>query len=161
MSRLESAIRRLEAQRDSLNWTAEGIAGKPGHILELGLGNGRTLDHLREIFPEREIFAFDRQIAAHPACVPDPDHIFLGDILDTLPRALARLGRNAILAHCDIGTGDSEGNRKLAAGVAPLLAPLMQPGGIILSDSPMTLAAWAGLSLPASVPPGRYHIYRT
>jgi hypothetical protein len=42
MSRLESAIRRLEAQRDCINWAAERIAGMPGHILELGLGNGRT-----------------------------------------------------------------------------------------------------------------------
>ena len=159
MSRLESAIRRLEAQRDGINWTVDRIAGKTGYILELGLGNGRTFDHLRETLPGRDIFVFDRQIAAHPACVPDEAHIILGDILDTLPRALARLGRNAILAHSDIGTGDSERNRKLAAGIAPLLAPLMRPGGIVLSDQPMELPEWTELPLPASVPPGRYHIY--
>jgi hypothetical protein len=160
MSRLESAIRRLEAQRDCINWAADRVAGMPGHIVELGLGNGRTLDHLREILPGREIFVFDRQIAAHRACVPDEAHMFLGDVLETLPRALARLGRNAILAHSDIGTGDSERNRRLAAEIAPLLAPLMRPGGIVLSDQPMVLAEWTELPLPASVPRGRYHIYR-
>lgn len=160
MSRLESAIRRLEAQRDCINWSAPGIAGKPGHVLELGLGNGRTYDHLREAFPDREIFVFDRRIAAHPACVPDESHMFLGDILETLPRALERLGRCAILAHSDIGTGDSARNRILAAKIAPLLAPLMLSGGRILSDQPMTVAAWTELALPESVPQGRYHIYR-
>ncbi|MBE9552203.1 MAG: hypothetical protein IMF05_01945 [Proteobacteria bacterium] len=160
MSRLESAIRRLEAQRDCINCAADRVAGMSGHILELGLGNGRTFDHLRETLPGREIFVFDRQIAAHPACVPDEAHMFLGDILETLPRALARLGRNTILAHSDIGTGDIERNRRLAAEIAPLLAPLMQPGGIILSDQPMVLAEWTELTLPASVPQQRYHIYR-
>lgn len=159
MSRLESAIRRLEAQRDCIDWAADRVAGMPGHILELGLGNGRTYDHLRETHPGREIFVFDRQIAAHPACVPDEAHMFLGDILETLPRALVRLDRNAILAHSDIGTGDIECNRRLAAEIAPLLAPLMLPGGIVLSDQPMVLPEWTELTLPASVPRGRYHIY--
>ena len=159
MSRLESAIRRLEAQRTCINWSAQRIAGVPGHILELGLGNGRTYDHLRETFPDREIFVFDRRIVPHPACVPDESHMFLGDLPETLPQALERLGRCAILAHSDIGTGDSELNRMLAAKIAPLLAPLMLPGGLILSDQLLTAAAWTELALPKSVPPGRYHIY--
>ncbi len=160
MSRLESAIRRLEAQRDCINWAADRIAGKPGDILELGLGNGRTFDHLRETFPKREIFVLDRQIAAHPACVPDADHMFLGDIPETLPTALTRLGRSTILVHSDIGTGDSERSRELAARIAPLLAPLMLPGGIVLSDQPMAQAEWTELALPDSIPAERYHIYR-
>jgi hypothetical protein len=159
MSRLESAIRRLEAQRDCINWAAERIAGMPGRILELGLGNGRTWDHLRETFPNREIFVFDRQIAAHPDCVPDGDHMFLGDFVDTMPRALARLGRNTVLAHNDIGTGDSERNRMLAAKIAPLLAPFMRPDGIVLGDQPLPLAEWTELRPLTTVSPGRYHIY--
>lgn len=159
MSRLESAIRRLEAQRDCIDWAADRIAGMPGHILELGLGNGRTYDHLREACPGREIFVFDRRIAAHPACVPDETHMFLGDILETLPRALKQLGRTAILAHSDIGTGDRECNRILAASITPLLAPLMLSGGLVLSDQPLTSAGWTELALPKSVPPERYHIY--
>src|SRR4051812_41343381 len=45
MTRLDSAIRRLTAQRDLLNWAAQAI-GPTGLVLELGLGNGRTYDHL-------------------------------------------------------------------------------------------------------------------
>ncbi|MFN9941622.1 MAG: class I SAM-dependent methyltransferase, partial [bacterium] len=67
MSRLESFIRRLEAQRRCLDWAAQAIAGYPGAVLELGLGNGRTYDHLRDrLGPARAIYAFDRQLAAHP-----------------------------------------------------------------------------------------------
>ena len=50
MSRLDSFIRRLEAQRACLDRAAALIAGIDGAVLELGLGNGRTYDHLRELF---------------------------------------------------------------------------------------------------------------
>ena len=52
MTRLDSVIRRLTAQRDLLNWAAEEIS-PAGLILELGLGNGRTYDHLRTRLPDR------------------------------------------------------------------------------------------------------------
>ena len=58
MSRLDSFIRRLEAQRACLEYAAGQIRDLPGPVLELGLGNGRTYDHLRELLPEREIFVF-------------------------------------------------------------------------------------------------------
>ena len=70
MSRLDSFIRRLEAQRACLNRAAALISGIDGTVLELGLGNGRTYDHLRELFPDREIYVCERRVAAHPACVP-------------------------------------------------------------------------------------------
>ena len=76
MSRLDSFIRRLEAQRIVLNWAVEQIAGQPGIILELGLGNGRTYDHLREKLPGRTIFAFDRAINANPR---GPKEVFAND----------------------------------------------------------------------------------
>lgn len=161
MSRLESAIRRLEAQRDCINFAASDIAGRPGIILELGLGNGRTYDHLRAMNRGREIYVFDRQVAAHPSCLPDASHLVLGDILNTLPRAASRLGRNVVLAHCDIGTGDEWRNRRVAELIAPLLAPMMLRGGIVLSDQPMHYPAWTEIAPPDDIAPGRYSLYRT
>ena len=70
MSRLDSFIRRLEAQRACLDATPGWIKGIVGPILELGLGNGRTYDHLRGLHPGREIFVFERQPAAHPDSSP-------------------------------------------------------------------------------------------
>lgn len=46
MTRLDSAIRRLQAQRSCLDWAAAAVAARPGLVFEMGLGNGRTFDHL-------------------------------------------------------------------------------------------------------------------
>ena len=91
MSRLDSFIRRLEAQRACLGLAVGLVRQIEGAFLEMGLGNGRTFDHLREIAPEREIIVFERQVAAHPDCVPHDDQLVLGDIFETLPRHAERL----------------------------------------------------------------------
>ncbi len=160
MSRLDSFIRRLLAQRACLEAAAARIDGLPGPVIELGLGNGRTFDHLRERLPEREIFVFERRVAAHPASTPDADHLILGDFRDTLPGAAARLAAPAALAHADIGTGDEAATRALAGAIAPLLDPLLAPGAVVVSDQEMAVAGWTPLALPAEVEPGRYFMYR-
>lgn len=160
MSRLDSFIRRVSAQRDCLNLAAGLVADIPGPIIELGLGNGRTYDHLRELFPDREIFVFDRRIAAHPACIPDDEHMLLGDITETLPGALERIGAKAALAHCDMGTGEKESNAKLAAFIAPAVDALVAPGGLVCSDQEYTVDGWEAVPLPDGVNPGRYFINR-
>lgn len=161
MSRLDSMIRRLKAQRACLDWAAAEIARLPGPVLELGLGNGRTYDHLRERLPDREIFVFERQVNAHPDCVPDGAHLFLGDVEETLARARGRLGRSAALVHNDIGTGDAAHNTRLASRIAPLIAALVRPGGVILSDQRLPAAGdWQEMATPDGVSAGRYHLYR-
>jgi hypothetical protein len=160
MSRLDSVIRRLEAQRACLNLAAGEIRDLPGPVLELGLGNGRTYDHLREILPDREIFVFERAVAADPDCVPDADHLLLGDIHQTLPAAVTRFGPSVALVHSDMGTGDAELNRRLAGFLAARLPDLLRPGGVVISDQDMSLAGAEALPLPEGVRPGRYFICR-
>ena len=160
MSRLDSFIRRLEAQRDCLSQAARLVGEIPGPVLELGLGNGRTYDHLRALLPGRPIFVFDRQIAAHPNCVPDATHMILGDIRDTLPRAGDRVGEAAALAHCDMGTGDEAQNATLAAFMAEYLPPLMARGGIVVSDQEIAMRGTDVLPPPFGVKVGRYFMRR-
>lgn len=160
MSRLDSFIRRLEAQRACLNQAALAIAELPGPVLELGLGNGRTYDHLRELLPAREIFVFERQLAAHAASMPDGAHLILGDIRATLPAAGARLGAPAALAHSDIGTGDAAQNAELAAWLAETLPALLAPGAWVISDQPMRAVALAPLPPPEGIAGERYFLYR-
>jgi S-adenosylmethionine-dependent methyltransferase len=164
LSRLDSFIRRLEAQRACLDRAAALIGdiavGVPGPVLEFGLGNGRTFDHLRALLPGRDIFVFEREIAAHPDCVPASDRLILGDLRETLPAARARFPASAALAHFDIGTGEAAASRALAASLAPLIVPLLRQGAIIVSEPPLEIVGWRALDLPDGVRPGRYHLYR-
>jgi hypothetical protein len=160
VSRLDSFIRRLEAQRACLNHAAGLIAGLDGAVLELGLGNGRTYDHLRELFPGRDIYVCERQVAAHPDCVPPPERLILGDMRETLPAARARLGAAVALVHLDAGTGDAAANRAFAAALIPLVMPLLCIRGVLVSDPPFERADLEALPLPDGIAAGRYHLYR-
>ena len=160
MSRLDSFIRRVTAQRDCLNAAAQMLAGTPGVVLELGLGNGRTYDHLRDLFPDREIFVFDRQVAAHPECIPDDAHMLVGELVDTLPPTVARFEGEVALVHADVGTGIAEANARLAAFFGPLALRALAPGGLALTDQRIPTEGWELVDPPASVPADRYFIYR-
>lgn len=158
MSRLDSFIRRLQAQRACLDHASRLIDGIPGPVLELGLGNGRTYDHLRTLLPRRDIYAFDRHLAAHPDCIPPESHLVLGDFRETL--LAAPIGAPAALIHADIGSGDSAANAALAAAIAPLVVALLAPNGVLLADQDMSMPGLEPLPLPAGVAPGRYFLYR-
>jgi hypothetical protein len=160
MSRLDSFIRRLEAQRGCLDRAAELTRHLDGVVLELGLGNGRTYDHLRSLVPDRDIYVCERRVAAHPDCVPPPERLILGDMRETLAEARSRLGGRVVLAHLDVGTGDAAANRALAAALTPLIVPLLREGAVLASDPPIDSPELAPLSLPDGVAPGRYHLYR-
>ena len=159
MSRLDSNIARMLAQRACLDRAVALVQELSGPVLELGLGNGRTYDHLRLQLPARDIFVFERQVASHPDCVPPPDRLILGDLRETLPAAYARFPQQAALAHVDIATHDRGASERLAVTLAPMLAALMRKGAIIVSELPMPVARWRGLAAPPEAAGGRYHMY--
>ena len=160
MSRLDSFIRRLEAQRACLNHAAELVRDIDGVVLELGLGNGRTYDHLRELFPDRDIYVCERRVAAHPDCVPPPERLVLGEMRETLPALHGRLGGRVVLAHFDVGTGDAAANLALAAELTPLIGPLLRAGAMLVADPRIEAPGLLALPLPGGIAPGRYHLYR-
>lgn len=160
MSRLDSFIRRLEAQRACLDHAVDLIGAQRGPVLEIGLGNGRTYDHLRDRLPGRDIHAFDRQCNAHPACVPPTGCLWLGEFADSFKAAAAKLGSTAILAHCDTGSGDEAANARQALWLGPAVLPMLAKGAIVLSDQALSVDALAQLPLPPGVPSGRYFFYR-
>ncbi len=160
MSRLDSFIRRLEAQRACLDRAAELVCDLDGFVLELGLGNGRTYDHLRSLFPERAIYVCERQVAAHPLCVPPAEMLILGDMRETLTAAQGWLGGRVAFAHLDAGTGDAAANRVLAEELTPSIVPLLCSGAVLAADPAIECPDLEMLPLPAGVAPGRYHLYR-
>ena len=163
MSRLDSAIRRLRAQRACLEAAAARIRGRPGVVLELGLGNGRSYDHLRQLLPEREIYAFDRQLACHPDCEPPPERLFLGEMRTTLAAAVRQLGQTAVFIHMDVGSGDISQTKQNVAALEAVLPDLLAAHAVIASDQPLSARAGGRkavpLPLPAGVPPNRYFLY--
>jgi hypothetical protein len=136
------------------------VADLPGPVLELGLGKGRTYDHLRRLLPEREIFVFDRTLHAPAPYVPDSSHLILGELTETLSAASARIGGPAAFAHADIGTSDRDADAPLAARVGAALAGLMRPGGVVLSDRDLAVPGWRTLELPAGAGAWPYFMWR-
>ncbi|WFS01032.1 class I SAM-dependent methyltransferase [Rhizobium tumorigenes] len=157
MSRLDSFIRRLTAQRDILDHLTRDIAALEGPILELGLGNGRTFGHLRERFPGRRIIAFDRAANASAHSMPAPEDLVLGEIQQT---AQAFLGVDAALAHADIGTGYPDRDEITLRWLPQLMAGVLRSGGVAASGLPLVHAELQPFPLPDGIHEDRYFIYR-
>src|SRR5262245_53254583 len=159
-TRLEKLLFRLEAQRLCLEWAFKEIEHLPGIVFEMGLGHGRTYDHLRTFLPERDIYVLDREVDSFDDCVPPADRLLLGDIEETLVAAAERFGRTVILAHADLGSYTEAHNLAVAAKVSRSLAPVLAPSAIVISDLPLELADASQLALPDGAREGRYFLYR-
>ncbi|WP_320195666.1 class I SAM-dependent methyltransferase [Agrobacterium rosae] len=158
MSRLDSFIRRLTAQRDILNHVQADLdLPAEGPVMEIGLGNGRTFNHLRELFPDRRIVAFDRAMGAHASSVPDEKDLVIGEIAET---AQAYLGVEAVLVHADIGTGYPEKDAVTLTWLPQLVAGMLAKGGVAISGLPLEEKTLNPLPVPSSVPTDRYFLYR-
>lgn len=152
-------IARLETQRACLDFAACHIRNLPGPVLEVGLGKARTYDRLRHLLPKRRILAFDHGVHCRPELSPEPQNLYLGDFLDTLPDAARTLGRIAALVHVDSGTRDAARDARLAQSLAPLLNDLVRPGGLVVSDRAMSHTAWSSPALPRGAVNWPYFIY--
>lgn len=158
MSRLDSFIRRMSAQRDILNAVRDqSLLPVDGDILELGLGNGRTYSHLRENFPQRRIVVFDRVVQAHSSSIPDPENMIIGEI-----EANARqfIGLGAALVHADIGSGSDEIDAMTLQWLPELTASLLVGKGVAVSGLPLEHPELKALALPAGIESNRYFLYR-
>ena len=160
MSRLDIFIARMASQRACLNHAVAETGHLAGPVFELGLGNGRTYDHLREIMDARDIVVFERAVASHPDSTPPEDRLILGDVRDTLPQAVSRFGATASLVHADLGGHNLEKNDAFARLVSPLIEPLMAQGGLMVSSDRMYFVQLEEVALPEGAVPGRCFIYK-
>ena len=151
-------MRRLAAQRDGLEWGLAQVADQAGDVLDMGLGNGRTYDHLREKAQGRRIWVIDRLLQCHPSCVPPEEDFLQGEAEDML-RALADKKATIVLGHYDFGFGEKEKDVAEAARLSPLIASVMAPGGALVSGQP--LVGFEQVRGPETVAPERYYFYRT
>ncbi|MBB4006886.1 class I SAM-dependent methyltransferase [Allorhizobium taibaishanense] len=157
MSRLDSFINRMSAQRDLLNHVRDAYPLPEGPVLEIGLGNGRTFSHLRENFPGRRIVAFDRQLGAHGSSIPPQEDLVLGEIVET---GQTFIGAEAAFVHADIGTGYPDKDAVTLTWLPDMVAGMLRPGGYALSGLPLEHQALQPLPILEHIEKDRYFFYR-
>lgn len=163
-TRLERFIARVVGQCCCIDAAAAATATLPGGVWEVGLGNGRTYDHLRDRFAGRAIIVFERQVVSHPDCIPPAEMLRLGDFRDTVPPEAARGSSAVAMIHADVGSGDIAASRALGRWLTPLFLQALVPGGYLVGDQPMEDAALEPIALAdvgaADLPPDTYFVYR-
>ncbi len=160
LTRLEKTLYRLEAQHACLQWAFEQIADQNGVVFEIGLGLGRTFNHMRHHLADREIYAFERIVNAYPDCMPEKEYLILGELDETLPAAAKRFAGRVVLGHSDVGSFDRVSNRAVAELISRALPGALAPRAIVLSDLPLDMPGCQALPLPNGVREDRYYLYR-
>jgi len=155
LSALDLQIRRLMSQRASLERGTSLANQLPGPALQIGWGDGIAYDHLREILRRRDLFVFDRAIGAALEAPPAAEHRILGDPSDTLPQFWERWRREAAFAYLNFPAP-----ARIAAELAPLLAPLLRPGAIVIAETALELPGWEAIPSPEGARDAREHLYR-
>lgn len=169
LTRLERFIARTVGQRACIDAAATSVAGGAGalagDVWEVGLGNGRTYDHLRDRFAGRDIVVFDREIAAHPDCIPPSSLMRLGDFRETVPAEVERRAGHVAVIHADVGTANVEKSRAMGRWLTPYFIRALAPGGFLIGDQPMDDPALAPIALAdvagaGDLPADAYFFYR-
>jgi hypothetical protein len=154
LSALDNLIRRLMSQRASLERAAAMVTQLSGPALEIGWGDGTSYDHLREILRRREILVFDRQILSPPEVPPQAAQRIIGDPRETLPQSWDRCRRDAALAHLNLASP------RMAAELAPLVAPMLRAGAVVIAEAQLELPGWEPITLADSTRETRDYLYR-
>ena len=100
MSRLDSFLRRLTAQHVCLGACVPLIETVPGPVWELGLGSGRSYDHLCHLFPDRDVQVFEHRVSEDAAGMVPPDQMIIGDMRETLANGNGRATSSAQHVAC-------------------------------------------------------------
>jgi hypothetical protein len=155
LSALDVLIRRLMSQRASLERGTSLVNQLPGPALQIGWGDGAAYDHLREILRRRDLFVFDRAIGAALDAPPAAEYRIVGDPAETLPQSWERWRREAAFAYLNFPAP-----ARAAAELAPLLAPLLRPGAVVIAETLLELPGWEALPPPEGARDAREHLYR-
>lgn len=159
MTELEWAVIRIRAQIQLLDWAAQDLLhDEAPRVLELGLGNGRTYDHLRQRLPKARIDVFDREMKGKLSSRPPDDHFFEGELDETLASYVPK-GETALI-HADLGTGDPEHETKIAAMLVDKLPPLARDRCLVISSTELVDDAFAPEPFSDYDRQSRYNAYR-
>ncbi|KIN71190.1 class I SAM-dependent methyltransferase [Sulfitobacter guttiformis] len=160
MTRLDLFIGRMVSQRACIDRAIALTQGMTEPVFELGLGNGRTFDHIRANVHDRPLYVFERTVASHPSSTPSDEQLVLGDIFETLPALLERTGKKASFIHADLGGHNPAKNDEFARTISPLIEGALAPGGIMVASDAMYFDGLTELPLPEGAFVDRAFIYQ-
>jgi len=103
----------------------------------------------------RDIAVFDRAIPAPADASPPPELRIVGDPRDTLPQAWERWPREAAFVHFNLPAAT-----RLAAELAPLVAPMLRPDAVVVSEMPIELPGWEAIPPPDAARDRGDYLYR-
>ena len=138
MTRLERFIARMQAQKALLDRVCAELKapdGLPGPVIELGLGNGRTYDHLRARLPDRRILVFERDPQPNERSRPPETDLHVGEIERTGALFAAASPHCAALVHADLGDGTRAGNSRLERWLPALCYALARADGWVVTST--------------------------
>jgi len=160
MSRLEDLIHRFTVQKSHLDRAIALCKDIEGLVIEVGLGSGRSFDHLREKLNNNPIFTFDYRVETHPGCAPREEQCILGDIEETLPKFSNSRSGQAALIHMDIGTKKYDEDIVLYQKLTPAIIKLMAPKALLVSDRPISDQSLKELEPFGANHPWKYFSYQ-
>ncbi|MEZ5730593.1 MAG: class I SAM-dependent methyltransferase [Burkholderiaceae bacterium] len=161
---LERALKRIETQIRLIDWAAallsERMPPPDCFVVEFGLGNGRTYDHLRARLPVSRIVVLDREMKANPDRRPPDDDFVKGDIAATWRTLAASQPNAASLIHADLGDGTDRYDAVLESWLGEACAALAAPGAIILSSTRVQHPAIVPMQAPFEPLGGHYGVFQ-
>ena len=104
---------------------------------ELGLGNGRTYDHLRTRLPDWRVVVFERNPQPNEKSWPPECDLYVGDIQHTATMFAADHGPCASLVHADLGDGSETYNEELQQWLPGVCHALAAGDGWVISSTPL------------------------
>lgn len=158
LTELEWAALRIAAQIRLIDYVSEQLPANPT-VLELGLGNGRTYDHLRNRLPAAEIYVFDREMKAKLTSQPPIDRFIKGELAETLPAFATRSPRSADLVHADLGNGNPDDDARLAQFLAREVRALTSETAWVLTSTQLDVDWLSQVNVAGVDPLSRYQLY--
>lgn len=153
----------MQAQRACIELAASLVSELDGPVLELGLGQGRTFDHLQETFPNRKVYLIDDMMKPADGIRLDPSLAIKGDVLDLLAHFARDHGPAFTVVHSDLGGSrwdDLTPDIPVIKCLSKWLPQITLPGAAIISNLPIESNLLIENDLPIGIRKGKIFFYR-
>ena len=136
LTRIERLARRFPVQIEFINRAIKETKEVDGAILELGLGEGRTLEYLERI-TSAPIFVFEIDEKTNLHFCRASTQLVKGDLFKTLPQMLGSQELNVRMVHADIGTTDYFNDISRIEPLRAIIEKVVSTGGVLVCDRPI------------------------